>query len=182
MSGLNQNLNSEPKHRRRKENPFLVCCKHCLWFHVAWRSFSETSLVTALSESLAQVPEQLLQSSGASVSLYVKRRELNKMILKVPPLSLSYAGNLDSVIQTCTCCEESVRWKRPWNSMLRFILLEMKELESKKAESSTGSDVLPQRVWWSSLPVCTGWVYCMEIFGEILDGPARKMRPVPSDH
>lgn len=76
----------------------------------------------------------------------------------------------------------AVRWKRPWNFMLHFILLEMKELDSKKAESSTGSNVLSHRVWWSSLPICTRWVYRMEIFGEILDGPVRKMRPVPSDH
>lgn len=65
------------------------------------------------------------------------------MILKGSSAGLSYAGNLDSLIQTCTCCGCSEMEEALEFYVLRFILLEMKELESK-AESSTGSDVLPQ--------------------------------------
>ena len=57
------------------------------------------SLVFPLSESLARYLSNYFSPLGLGF-LMCKKRELNRVIL-----SLSYAGNLDSIIQTCTCCE-----------------------------------------------------------------------------
>ena len=178
MSTCNQEIKLRAKTQEKKEKSLP-----CLWSPLAvipygleelqWDPWSAVSSPSVTS----QVTWAINSVLWVSVSLYVGREHWTRRSFRfLPDLrfgeggSLSDSGNLDSIIQPCTGC--GVHWggRGPGILCLGFILMEMKELDSKKAESSTGSSVLSCRVWWSSLRKCTRWVSFMEVFGEILDG------------
>lgn len=139
MSTCNQEIKLRAKTQEEKEKSLP-----CLWSPLAvipygleerqWDPWSAPSSPSVTS----QVTWAINSVLWVSVSLYIGRDHWTRRSFRfLPELrfgaggSLSDSGNLDSIIQPCTGC--GVHWggRGPGILYLGFILMEMKELDSK---------------------------------------------------
>ena len=161
----------------RTSSTNLFGCRLWHWLLMAERSLKETV-------------GQVLQFSGPQFP-YVRREYLTRGALRLLPelltfgadWRLSHCGNLESVPQPCVQYVRcGVHWGDRGSGLLcpSLVLIEKKELGSKKSESSTWSNVLSSRVsrapsqilpdafiLWKVLEKC--------LMGFIFPGPMREL-------